>query len=230
MIADLLSSRSSSGEICYQNVCPGMNPNARPDSNYSFPVDWPVEWLIADLSGTADRSARSRQVSDSSVVPECLPFSTCRPSCEPSPSSPTSPAVPPSGCTAFVLQFHGATVRGCCLPLLFVSLPCPCRSCLHVGHRSHPPAVPQGYGLRLCRYHDAMSLSRSADYREEAFVHETKSVESFRRCADVMLLPRWVTVGIWRTATGSEGTIMSNYVSMFFCSLRKSCIKHNSAL
>lgn len=152
--------------------------------------------VIADLSGAADRSAGSCQVSDSSVVPECLPFSTCRPSREPSPSSPTSPAVPPSGCTASVWQFPRATVRSCCLPLLSVPLPCPCRSCLYAGHRSHPPAVPQGYGSRLCRYHDTMSLPRSADYREEAFVHETESVESFRRCADVMLLPRWVTVGI----------------------------------
>ena len=77
--------------------------------------------MIADLSGAADRSAKSCQVSDSSVVPECLPFSTCRPSREPSPSSPTSPAVPPSGCTASVWQFPRATVCGCRL-LLF-----PCR-------------------------------------------------------------------------------------------------------
>lgn len=66
----------------------------------------------------------------------------------PSPSSPTSPAVPPSGCTAFVLQFLRATARDCRLLL------CPYRF-----HALAVAACMSGIEATLQQFHGATVLT-----------------------------------------------------------------------
>ena len=110
-------------------------------------------------------------------------------------------------------RFLRATVCGCCLRLRSVPLPCPSRSCLHVGHKSRPPKVRRGYGSRLCRYHDAMSLSRSSDCRKSAFVLlPVRPSPSFGRVADVVF--HRYSFFLCTTAEKRERSLVLNIISI----------------